>query len=71
MVNHGLRIEDIAWQAFQAGAHCEGLAHDDGAMDYAKSKFLQWWKAREERGCELPACDKCGHDPRSVKRDDQ
>ncbi len=63
-MSHGIRIVDIAWQAFQAGAHSEGLAaYDDGAMEYAKSKFIQWWKMREEQGCALPACTQCGYDP--------
>ncbi len=65
-MSHGIRVEDIAWQAFQAGAHGEGLALGDvGALEHARQKFHAWWALREGQGCDLPACDKCGHDPRA------
>jgi hypothetical protein len=63
-MSHGLRLEDLAWQAFQAGARTEGVALDDpGAFEHVKDKFVAWWTARREQGCALPECLKCGFDP--------
>lgn len=57
-MSHGIRIEDIAWQAFQAGA-----AASSPNQDFNRASFLLWWHQRTEQGCDLPACAKCGFDP--------
>ena len=57
-MSHGLRIEDLAWQAFQAGA-----AKASPNQDFNRVSFLLWWNQRTEQGCALPACDQCGFDP--------
>ena len=63
-MSHGIRVEDIAWQAYQVGARSEGLTVTDvGALTAARDKFLEWWTRRTEQGCALPSCEKCGHDP--------
>ncbi len=64
VMSHGIRVEDIAWQAYQAGARSEGLTVTDaGALTAARDKFLDWWATRTEQGCALPECQRCGFDP--------
>jgi Holliday junction resolvase RusA-like endonuclease len=61
-VSHGIRVMDVAWQAYQAGVECDG--NDLGQTpDEINAKFRAWWKVREEQNSALPACDRCGFDP--------
>lgn len=57
-MSHGIRAEDVAWQAFQAGAR--HIAATD--FDAVKAGFIKWWTARRDQGCALPECEKCGYD---------
>lgn len=59
-MSYGVSLEDIAWQAFQAGAGGSGSDADHKRLDAA---FVKWWALRIEQGAALPACPKCFHDP--------
>ena len=60
-MSHGIRVEDIAWQAFQAGVRAEnGLGINERTQN---ERFIIWWTKHRDQGCALPACEKCGHDP--------
>jgi Holliday junction resolvase RusA-like endonuclease len=55
-MSHGIRVEDIAWQAFQAGRGARDV-------DLTRESFIGWWTKRRDQGCALPACERCGYDP--------
>lgn len=55
-VSHGIRVEDIAWQAFQAAAQLWNHTA-------TPTQFRAWWAERIRQECALPTCEKCGYDP--------
>lgn len=62
-MSHGLRYEDLAWQAYQAGA---GSSGSDADHERLHAGFIAWWAKRKRQACAVPACPMCGFDPLAI-----